>query len=149
MEKLEEKIEREGLKMAQQLIQRHPPYYGQIPEALLRDENKSHLSKLIFGAIHSRAPEKELKNNPVVQISKETLAKDLGVSVDRIRVGINELTEAGWAEKLRQGKMKSNMYVLYPMKKGTFRAIKGIKRVYLRISYDRKLVKRLRESLYK
>ncbi len=149
MENLEEKIEREGLKMAQAHIQRHPPYYGQIPEALLRDKNRSHLSKLIFGALHSRAPKKELKDNIVVQISKETLAKDLGVSEDRIRVGINELIEVGWIEKLRQGKMISNMYVLYPMKKKMFRAIKGIKRVYLRISYDRKLVKRLRESLYK
>jgi hypothetical protein len=149
MEKLEEKIEREALSMAQEHIQKYPPYYGQIPEALLRDENMSHLAKLIFGALHSRAPKKELKNNIAVQISKETLAEDLGVSVDRIRVGINELIEVGWIEKLRQGKMISNMYVLYPMKKGMFRAIKGIKRVYLRISYDRKLVKRLRESLYK
>jgi len=149
MEKLEEKIEREALSMAQEHIQKYPPYYGQIPEALLRDENMSHLAKLIFGALHSRAPKKALKDNIVVQISKETLAEDLGVSVDRIRVGINELTEVGWIEKLRQGKMISNMYVLYPMKKGTFQAIKGIKRVYLRISYDRKLVKRLRESLYK
>lgn len=149
MENLEEKIEREALGMAQQHLQRHPPYYGQIPEALLRDENMSHLSKLIFGALHSRAPKKELKDNIVVQISKETLADDLGVSVDRIRVGINELTEAGWAEKLRQGKMISNMYVLYPMRKGTFQAIKAMKRVHLRINYDPKLAKRLRESLYK
>jgi len=149
MEKLEEKIEREALSMAQEHIQKYPPYYGQIPEALLRDENMSHLAKLIFGAIHSRAQEKELKNNPVAQISKETLAKDLGVSVDRIRVGINELIEAGWGEKLRQGKMISNMYVLYPLKKKTFQAIKAMKRVHLRINYDLELAKRLKESLYK
>ena len=107
------------------------------------------MSKLIFGAIHSRAPEKVLKDNIVVQISKETLARDLGVSEDRIRVGINELIEAGWAEKIRQGKMKANMYVLYPMKKKTFQAIKAIKRIHVRINYDQELAKRLRESLYK
>jgi len=148
MEKLEEKIEKVALKMAQAHIQRRPPYYGQIPQELLRDEKRSHLSELIFGAMHSRAPEKKLKKTIAVEIAKETLARDLGVSEERIRIGINELIEAGWIEKHRQGKKLSNMYVLYPMKKQTFQAIKAIKRVHLRINYDYDLVKKLKKSLY-
>jgi DNA-binding transcriptional ArsR family regulator len=149
MENLEEKIEREALGMAQQHVQRHPPYYGQIPVELGRDEKISGQAKALYGVMHSYSPEKELKNNVVVEIAKETLAKVMGVGEDRVRIWLNELREAGWIEKLRQGKMKPNMYVLYPMKKRTFQAIKAMKRVHLRINYDHELAKRLRESLYK
>ncbi len=149
MEKIEEKIERVALKMAQQHLQKHPPYYGQIPVELGKDSKISAQPKALYGVMHSYSPEKELKNNAVVEIAKETLAKDMGVSTEMIRIWLNMLIEAGWIEKLRQGKMKPNMYVLYPMKKKTFQAIKGMKRVHLRINYDYKLAKRLRESLYK
>jgi hypothetical protein len=148
MEKLEKKIEKEATAMAIAHIQSHPPFYGQIPQTLLRDDRISHLAKLIFGAMHSRAPEKELKNNIAVEIAKETLANDLGVSEERIRIGINELIEAGWIKKHRQVKKLSNMYVLYPMKKQTFKDIKAMKRVHLRINYDYDLARRLKKSLY-
>ena len=85
----------------------------------------------------------------MVEIAKETLAKVMGVSEDRVRIWLNKLKEAGWIEKLRQGKMKPNMYVLYPMKKKTFQAIKAMKRVHLRINYDYELAKKLKKSLYK
>jgi DNA-binding transcriptional ArsR family regulator len=149
MEKLEEKIERTALKMAQQHVQFHPPYYGQIPVELGKDPNIPAQAKALFGVMHSYSPEKQLKNNAVVEIAEETLAKVFGVHVDTIRQWLKILIEAGWMEKLRQGKMKPNMYVLYPMKKKTFQAIKAMKRVHLRINYDHKLAKRLRESLYK
>ena len=149
MEKLEEKIEREALGMAQAHIHRHPPFYGQIPVELGKDPNICAQAKALYGVMHSYSPEKELKNNAVVEIAKETLAKDMGVSSEMIRIWLNALGEAGWIEKLRQGKMKPNMYVLYPMKKGTFQAIKAMKRVHLRINYDHELAKKLRESLYK
>lgn len=149
MEKLEEKIEREALSMAQQHVQFHPPYYGQIPVELGKDPKIIGQAKALYGVMHSYSPEKELKNNVVVVIAKETLAKVMGVGENRVRIWLNELREAGWIEKLRQGKMKPNMYVLYPMKKQTFQAIKAIKRVHLMINYDHKLAKRLRESLYK
>ncbi len=149
MEKLEEKIERVALKMAQSHIHRHPPYYGQIPVELGRSKNICAQAKAIYGVMQSYSPEKELKNNAVVEIAKETLAKDMGVSTEMIRIWLNVLREAGWIEKLRQGKMKPNMYVLYPVKKKTFQLIKAIKRVHVRINYDYKLAKRLKESLYK
>jgi exonuclease III len=120
-----------------------------MPIELGRDKKISGQAKALYPVIHSYSPEKELKNNAVVEIAKETLAKHMGVGVDRIRIWLNELKEAGWIEKLRQGKTKPNMYVLYPMKKKTFQAIKGMKRVHLRINYDYELAKRLRESLYK
>ncbi|TET78645.1 MAG: hypothetical protein E3J41_04160 [Candidatus Cloacimonadota bacterium] len=149
MEKLEEKIERVALKMAQQHVKRHPPYYAQIPVELGKDPKIGGQAKALYGVMHSYSPEKQLKNNAVVEIAKETLAKDMGVGEDRVRIWLNELKEAGWIEKLRQGKMKPNMYVLYPVGGKTFQAIKGIKRVHLRINYDYKLAKRLKESLYK
>jgi len=149
MENLEEKIEKEAMRMAQGDVQRHPPYYGQIPIELGRDPKIGGQAKALYAVVHSYSPEKELKNNAVVKIAKETLAKVMGVGEDRVRIWLNELREAGWIEKLRQGKMKPNMYVLYPMKKRTFQAIKAMKRVHLRINYDYKLAKRLKESLYK
>jgi DNA-binding transcriptional ArsR family regulator len=149
MENLEEKIERVALKIAQSHIHRHPPYYGQIPVELGKDPKIPAQPKALYGVMHSYSPEKQLKNNGVVEIAKETLAKDMGVSTEMIRIWLNVLREAGWIEKLRQGKMKPNMYVLYPVKKKTFQFIKAIKRVHVRINYDHKLAKRLKESLYK
>ena len=149
MEKLEEKIEKVALKIAQQHVQRHPPYYSQIPIELGKDPKIGAQAKALYAVMHSYSPEKELKNNAVVEIAKKTLAKDMGVSTEMIRIWLNELKEAGWIEKIRQGKMKPNMYVLYPVGGKTFQAIKAMKRVHLRINYDHKLIKRLRESLYK
>ena len=149
MEKLEEKIERRALKMAQSHIHRHPPYYGQIPVELGKDPKIPAQPKALYGVMHSYSPEKQLNNNGVVEIAKETLAKDMGVGEDIIRIWLNILIETGWIEKLRQGKMKPNMYVLYPVKKKTFDSIKAMKRVHLRLNYDHKPAKRLRESLYK
>jgi transposase len=85
----------------------------------------------------------------VVEVSKETLAKGMGVSTEMIRIWLNVLIKTGWIQKLRQGKMKPNRYILYPVGGKTFQAIKAMKRVHLRINYDHKLIKRLRESLYK
>ena len=149
MEELEEKIEREALSMAQEHVQRHPPYYGQTPVELGKDPKICAQAKALYAVMHSYSPEKELKNNVVVEIARETLAKAMGISTEMIRIWLNELRETGWIEKLRQGKMKPNMYVLYPMKKKTFQAIKAMKRVHLRINYDYELAKKLKKSLYK
>ena len=149
MEKLEEKIERVALKIAQQHVKSHPPYYGQIPVELGRSKNICAQAKAIYGVMQSYSPEKELKNNAAVEIAKETLAKDMGVSTEMIRIWLNTLIETGWIQKLRQGKMQPNKYILYPIGGKTFEAIRAMKRVHLKINYDHKLAKRLRESLYK
>jgi len=114
----------------------------------LRDEKRNHLSKLIFGALHGRAPKKALNDNIVVQVSKRTLAKDLGISEDRIRIGINQLVEVGWINKKRQSKLTPNIYTLYPTSKKSFKEIKAITRVHLKLTYDYALAKRLKRSLY-
>jgi hypothetical protein len=149
MENLEEKIEREALSMAQEHVQRHPPYYGQIPAELGKDPKIGGQAKALFAVMHSYSPEKQLKNNAVVEIAKETLAKDMGVSTEMIRIWLNTLIETGWIQKLRQGKMQPNKYILYPIGGKTFEAIRAMKRVHLKINYDHKLAKRLRKSLYK
>jgi len=89
MENLEEKIERTALKMAQSHIQKYPPYYGQIPVELGKDPKIPAQPKALYGVMHSYSPEKELKNNVVVEVAKETLAKDMGVGEDRIRIWLN------------------------------------------------------------
>lgn len=149
MEKLEEKIERVALKIAQQHTKSHPPYYAQIPVELGKSPKIPAQPKALYGLMHSYSPEKELKENPVVEIAKETLAKNMGVSTEMIRIWLNMLIETGWIQKLRQGKMQPNKYILYPVGGKTFEAIRAMKRAHLKINYDPKLAKRLRKSLYK
>ncbi len=129
-------------------LSQFPPYFAQLPDALLTTKRVSPDAKLVYALIHKHAPIKNLNRNPVVQISQETLADELGRTEVTIRTLINQLLEAGWIGKYRQGKMKVNRYVLYPMSRHTWAARIAMERVQLRISRDQCLAKRLRDSLY-
>jgi hypothetical protein len=143
-------IEREAERLAVFQVQKYAPYYGQIPGELLKSKRVRPEAKALFGLLHKYCKGvKELKSHPVAEVAKETLADDLGVSEERIRIWLNELSEEGWIRPIRRGKMLVNWYVLYPRSKKTFEAWVGMKRVQLRINQDQDLAKRLRESLHK
>ena len=59
MDEFEEKIERAALGMAQQHIQRYPPFYGQIPVELGKDPKIGGQAKALYAVMHSYSPEKE------------------------------------------------------------------------------------------
>lgn len=149
MENLENKIEEEALRMAKAHVKSHPPYYAQIPIELLRDPEIRSQAKSLYGLIHSYSATKAINHYPLVEITVRTMMNYMGVSSNAtIWSWIRELRRAGLLDIIRQGREQPNRYILYPMKKSTFIAWKGMKRVHLRISYDHALAKRLRESLY-
>lgn len=149
MENLEE-IEREAERFAVLQVRKYPPYYAQIPDALLRSKRVHAEVKALDGLLHKYCKlTKRLKDHPIAEVAKRTLANDFGVSEDRIRIWLNELEEEGWIRTIRRGKMLVNRYLLYPISKKTFEAWIGIKRVHLKINQDYELAKRLKEGLYK
>jgi hypothetical protein len=147
---MEEEIEREAERLAVFQVQKYPPYYGQIPDELLKSKRVRPEAKALFGLLHKYCKGiKHLKSHPVAEVAKETLADDFGVSEDRIRIWLNELEEEGWIRVIRRGKMLVNRYVLYPRSKKTFEAWVAMNRVHLKINQDYELAKRLKESLYR
>ena len=142
-------IEREAERLAVLQVQKYPPYYGQVPDELLKSKHVRPEAKALYGLLHKYCKgNKQLKTHPVAEVAKETLADDFGVSVERIRIWLNELSEEGWIRPIRRGKMLVNLYVLYPRSKKTFEAWVAMKWVHLKINQDSELSKRLRDSLH-
>jgi len=135
----------------QRALLRHqqvPPYYAQLPDVLIVSKRVSPDAKLVYALLHKHAPIKNLNRMPVVHVSQQTLADEMGRTEETIRSLLNQLVDEGWVVKYRQGKMMVNKYVLYPKSKRTFQAYVALERVQLRIQRDAALAKRLRESLY-
>jgi hypothetical protein len=147
MENIESKIESDALTLANAHIKQHPPYYGQIPAELAHDSNILSQVKGLFGTMHCYSPEKHLSNNIVVEIAEETLSRDMGVTIRTIQNWIDILAMRDWIAVIRQGNMLPNKYRLFPVSGRTFEAIKGMKRVHLRLNREHGLSKRLRNSL--
>ena len=133
---------------ARRHVQLRQTFYGQVPAALLQSRNIRPGAKTLFALLHKYCPQKNLQKNPEATVAKETLAKDLGVSHDRIHVWINELKREGWISVHRRGRMQSNKYILYPVSKRIWGATVAIKRVHLKVGSDRALGRRLSASLY-
>jgi hypothetical protein len=125
-----------------------PPYYAQMPDALLTTKRVGPEAKVLYAILHKHAAIKNLNRYPAVKVSQETLAYEMDLTEETIRSLIKELLEEGWIGKYRQGKMLVNQYVLYPRSKKTWQAYVAIERVQIRIQRDPNLAKRLRESLY-
>jgi len=141
-------LDREAERRARLRMNRFPPYFAQLPDALIADKQVSPDAKVIYALMHKHAPVKNLNRNPVVEISQETLADKIGRTEVTVRSLIKQLLDAGWIGKHRQGKMKVNRYVLYPRSKRTWEAHVARERVQLKIQRDQGLAKRLREGLY-
>ena len=87
--------------------------YAQIPKWILRNPELSHGSVRLYGVIMSYADNETLAAFP----SRETLAKDMGVTVRSIGSYISELEKAGVMEverrrNKRTGNFYANHYVL-------------------------------------
>jgi biotin operon repressor len=147
-EKPDNDIDREAERRAGHRHNQFPPYYAQLPDALVTTKRVSPEAKVLYAVMHKHAAIKKLNRYPVVNVSQQTLADEMGRSEVTIRSLIKELIEEGWIAKHRQGKMLVNQYVLYPRSKKTWQAYVTIERVQIRIQRDGNLAKRLRESLY-
>ncbi len=141
-------LEREAEQRARLRCSQFLPYFAQLPDALLRTKRVTPEAKVVFALMHMHAPIKGLNLNPVVEISQESLADEMGRTEVTIRTLIKQLVDEGWVGKYRQGRMKVNRYVLYPRSKRTWEAHIAMERVQLRISRDQGLAMRLRKSLY-
>ena len=105
---------RENLKWAATRRRGRPRlFFDQIPQALSRDPDISRGAKSLYGLLHGYCPQKRLSNNPTYFPSRETLAKGMGVSVDRIEAYAKELRKKGWITWRRRGRNHSNEYTLY------------------------------------
>ncbi len=89
-------------------------FFDQIPQTLSRDPDICHGAKSLYGLLHGYCPRKRLSNNPTCFPSRETLAKAMGVSVDRIEAYAKGLRKKGWITWKRRGRAHSNEYTLYP-----------------------------------
>lgn len=125
-----------------------PPYYAQLPDALVVTKLVSPEAKVLYAVLHKHAAIKNLNRYPVVKISQEMLADEMDRTEETVRSLIKELINEGWIGKHRQGKMQVNQYVLYPRSKKTWQAFVAIEKVQIRIQRDQALAKRLRASLY-
>lgn len=132
------------------LLRHHqaPPYYAQLPDGLVSTKRVSPDAKVVYALLHKHAPIKNLNRMPVVEVSQELLADEMGRTEETIRSLIKQLVDEGWIGKYRQGKMKVNRYVLYPRSKRTWQAYVAMERVQIKIQRDDSLARRLRESLY-
>lgn len=144
-----EKIEQEAARLAIRHVKSFPPFYGQTPTELLRSKRIRPQAKALFALLHSYSQDKQLANFPKVRIAKATLAKDLDVSEEMIRIWINMLKEEGWIESKRQGYKSPNLYTLYPRSRKTWLKYVAMKRVHLMVNYDGSLIDRLNKSIKK
>jgi len=112
-------LQRKAEQRAQLRLNRVPPHYAQLPDGLILAKRVSPDAKLVYALLHKHAPKKNLKRMPVVQVSQQTLADEMGRTEETIRSLMKQLLGEGWVGKYRQGKMKVNKYVLYPRSKRT------------------------------
>jgi hypothetical protein len=87
-------------------------YYGQIPIDLLRNPRIPMQAKALFGILHSRCREKDLRKQPHVTISQKELAECSGVSMVTIWKWLNCLRDHRWISIRRGGKGRPNEYAL-------------------------------------
>lgn len=146
---LEERINQMSTELAKIHIRTNPPYYSQIPQELTRDPKITPGAKLTYATMHGFAPEKYLNKIVEVEVGIETIAEFIGRTEKQIRRYILELKKAGWILPIRQGKQKANKYLLFPVKKRTFEAIRAMKRVHMKINFDYELYSNLTRTLYK
>lgn len=92
-------------------------FYGQVPIDLLRDPTMKLQAKAVFALMHSYSQPKKLEANPKTYVSQARLAKDVGMSVDRLRGWMKKLEDSGWLTTKRRGLNKSNNYILHARKK--------------------------------
>jgi len=85
---------------------------------------------------------------PKVNISQQTLAEEMNISVDRIQAWLKELYDEGWIEVIRRGKKLTSIYVLHPISGRLWKDWLLLKKADLKIRSDHELARRLRDSLY-
>jgi DNA-binding MarR family transcriptional regulator len=141
-------LDREAERRAHLRLNQFPPYFAQLPDALLTTKRVNPEAKIVYALMHKHAAINHLNQSPVVGISQETLADELGRTGVTIRSLIQQLLDAGWIRKYRQGKMKVNRYVLYARSKRMWEAHVAMERVQVMINRNQGLAKRLRESLH-
>jgi len=144
----EDDLDREAERRADLHHNRLPPYFSQTPDELNVSKRVSLGAKQVYTLMHKHAGIKHLNRHPEVRISQEQLGEDMGRSVDRIRIWIDELVKEGWIGKHRRGKMLVNQYTLYPRSKKTWLAYVSMERVQVRIARDEGLRKRLQASIH-
>lgn len=149
MGNLEDKIERQSLELAKEHFCSRPYFYGQIPNSILRDPNISAQAKALFGLLHTYSFNKSLNCDPEVILTRKTMSEKMGVSEVTIRSWIKELEKTLCLEVIQQGYKKPNKYRLFPVGGKLLEDWKRIKRIHLRLNYDRELIKKLRKSLYR
>jgi hypothetical protein len=93
------------------------PYFGKIPQELLRAQTIRPAPKALFGLCHTYGRNKMLNQNPTRYVTQETLARDMGVTTRTIRTWIKELEEKGWVTVIRRGLNKPNIIILHGERK--------------------------------
>jgi DNA-binding PadR family transcriptional regulator len=136
------------IREAQRLIDRHPPFYGQTPDVLLKSPRIKPPPKTLFGLLHSHAACKDLKANCVAKVGMETLSDEMGLDECNIGHWLKHLEAEGWITIIRRGKRRVNWYRLWPVSQKTFAAMVAHHRVQYRLKTDYGLCQRLSESLY-
>ena len=93
------------------------PYFGQTPQALLRDPTIRPGPKALYADLHTYRGDKNLKNRPTRFVTQTVLARDLGVHRNSIYRWMKKLEEKGWVTVIQGGWNRPNKIILHGRKK--------------------------------
>lgn len=89
------------------------PFFGQIPQDLIRDPDIPIPARLLYGVYHTYAKKKDLKKEDVwTYVSQKELAKVLGCCIQSVSDWTGILKETGWISVTRRMN-KSNLVYLH------------------------------------
>ena len=93
------------------------PFFGKIPEPLLKDTSVSLQAKCIFAIYHLHANQKRLSAGAFSFPSQKRIADDFAsISVSYLKKLVKELRTKGWITSITLGLNKPNIIVLHKVK---------------------------------
>lgn len=144
------KIEEQAIKQAEDYMKRRFPYC-QISKSLLLNNSISPKARIIYCIMisYSYGVEKVgYEYVPIAQVPVRVIACHMNVSETDVWNRMRELKEKKWIKSIKQGKMEANKYLLFRAKEDVFSSWVRIKKVNLKLTYDKELAIRLKRSLY-
>ena len=148
---IKDKIEEQAIKQAEDYMKSRFPSC-QISKSLLLDNSISPKAKIIYCIMisYSYGVEKVgYEYVPIAQVPVRIIASHMNVSETDVWNRMRELKEKKWIKSIKQGKMEANKYLLFRAREDVFSSWVRIKKVNLRLIYDKDLAIRLRRSLNK